>query len=38
MYIVISSKLTIPFAIVVATATPKIKGPIKFAAADKVTA
>jgi hypothetical protein len=33
-----SSGLTIPFAIVVATATPKIKGPTKFATADKVTA
>ena len=31
---VISSKETIPFAIVAATATPKTKGPIKFAAAD----
>ena len=33
-----SSMLTIPFAIVVATATPKMKGPTKFATADKVTA
>jgi len=33
-----SSGLTIPFAMVVATATPKIKGPIKFAAAESQTA
>jgi len=35
---VISSGLTIPFAIVVATATPKTNGPKKLAAADNATA
>ena len=33
-----SSGLTIPFAIVVATATPKMNGPTKFAIADIATA
>lgn len=33
-----SSGETIPFAIVVATATPKIKGPTKLAVADNETA
>jgi len=35
---VISSGLTIPLAIAVATATPKTNGPTKLAAADNATA